>query len=142
MGSKKEEKKNKRKMRVRGGLFGTKNMPRLSVFRSNKYIRAQLIDDESGKTLASAGDLELKTDRKKETQKALKKSEKAKKKTSAGSGNSTSAKTDKAYQVGQLLAKKAKKKRIKKVQFDRGSYKYHGRVKALAQGAREGGLKF
>lgn len=84
--------------------------PRLSVFRSNKYIYAQIIDDERGITLVEA--------------------------------NSKSLKIEKAKEVGKLLAKKAIKKGIKTVWFDRGKYKYHGKVKALAEGAREGGLNF
>jgi large subunit ribosomal protein L18 len=112
------EKRLRRKKRIRAKIFGTKDKPRLSVFRSAKHIYAQLIDDEKNKTLVSASDLELKKSRKK-----LKKIEKAK-------------------EVGKLIAKKAQNLKIEKVVFDRGGYKYHGRVKALAEGAREGGLKF
>jgi large subunit ribosomal protein L18 len=112
------KKRLRRKKRIRAKIFGTKEMPRLSVFRSAKHIYAQLIDDEKNKTLVSASDLELKRSMKK-----LKKVEKAK-------------------EVGKLIAKKAKDLKIEKVVFDRGGYKYHGRVKALAEGAREGGLKF
>jgi large subunit ribosomal protein L18 len=89
--------------------------PRLCVFRSNKHIYAQLINDENGKVLLAASDLEVK---KGGTKKEL------------------------AHEVGKLIAQKAKKKKIEKVVFDRGGYKYHGRVKALAEGAREQGLIF
>lgn len=108
-------KRQRRAARTRAKIFGTIARPRLSVFRSNKHIYAQLIDDESGKTLAWAGDLAIK--------------EKNKKTVIAGG-------------VGKLLAQKAEAVKIKEVIFDRGGYKYHGRVKALADGAREGGLKF
>lgn len=110
--------KTKRQRRVRA-KFGLKlNRPRLSVFRSNHYIYAQIIDDIKGKTLVSESDLARKE-----------KGEKA-------------SKTQKAFQVGEQLAKKALKKNIKTVAFDRGSNKYHGRIKALAEGARKGGLEF
>lgn len=88
---------------------------RLSVFRSNKHIYGQLVDDEKKKTIVSLGDL-------------------------GDLGKLT--KTDKARKVGKLLAEKAIEKKISDVFFDRGRFKYHGRVKALAEGAREGGLKF
>ncbi len=100
--------------------MGTSAIPRLYVFRSNKHIYAQLIDDEKGKTLVSANDLELK-------------------KPSSGAKK---GKIGQAGAVGKLIAKKAIDKKIKKVVFDRGGYKYHGRVKALAEDAREAGLKF
>lgn len=99
-------------------IKGTLARPRLSVFRSNKAIYAQIIDDGKGKTLAAATSLKLG----KEAQKLTKK--------------------EKAFKTGQLLAKKALKAKIKKVVFDRRAYKYHGRVKALADGARKGGLQF
>ncbi|MFC1700082.1 50S ribosomal protein L18 [Patescibacteria group bacterium] len=105
--------KEKRKLRVRKKIFGTAEKPRLSIFRSNKNIRAQLIDDESGVTLVSANTTSLK-------------------------GKS---KTEIASKVGEELAKKALEKKIKHVVFDRSGYRYHGRVKALADGARKGGLK-
>ena len=98
-----------------------KSLPRLSVFRSNKYIFAQVIDDRVGKTLVAASEKELG-------------------KAPQNLGKMT--KTERAKKVGYLLAKKSKRKKIDKVVFDRGSFKYHGRVKALAQGAREGGLEF
>ena len=100
--------------RVRAKISGTSECPRLSVFRSLNSIYAQLIDDTSGKTVASASDKEVKI-----------------------KGN----KTAKAQAVGKLLAEKAVAKGITRVVFDRGVFKYHGRVKALAESAREGGLK-
>jgi large subunit ribosomal protein L18 len=112
------KKRLRRKKRIRAKVFGTKERPRLSVFRSAKHIYAQLIDDKENKTLISASDLEL---------------EKSKMKLK---------KIEKAREVGKLIAKKAKNLKIEKVVFDRGGYKYHGRIKALAEGAREGGLRF
>lgn len=114
----KREKRYRRHKKVRAKIFGTSFVPRLCVFRSNKHIYAQLIDDEKRRILVSASDLEFK------------KLEKLK------------SKIDKAREVGRLIAKKAMEKKIEKAVFDRGGYKYHGRVKALAEGAREGGLKF
>ncbi len=102
--------------RVRARVFGTKARPRLAVERSLKHVRAQLINDETGKTLAAAGDHEI--------------SAKVKGKTAL------------AAEVGKLLATKAVKAGIKTVVFDRRAHRYHGRVKALADGAREGGLIF
>lgn len=101
---------------MRAKISGTAKIPRLCVFRSSKHIYAQLIDDEKSKTLISTSDLEIK---------------KAKDK-----------KINLASKVGKLIAKKAIEKKITKVVFDRGGYKYHGRVRALAEGAREGGLSF
>lgn len=106
----------KRKLRVRRKVAGTKEMPRLSVFRSNNYIYGQLIDDVTGKTLVALGK-EVKDLHKKKT------------------------KTEAAFETGKMLAKKALENKIKKVVFDRNGYKYHGRVKSFAQGAREGGLE-
>jgi large subunit ribosomal protein L18 len=128
----KKVKRNIRKKRIRAKVVGTRLSPRLSVFRSNKHIYAQLIDDGAGKTLVSASDRDM-ANKKNKTQRAQKKTEKSENKNS---------KIEKAGLVGESLAKKAKAKKIKKVVFDRGGYKYHGRVKALAEGAREGGLKF
>jgi large subunit ribosomal protein L18 len=103
-----------RKQRVRAGIYGTAEQPRLSVFRSNRFIYAQLIDDSAGRTLAAASSKEVKT---------------------------TGDKKVQAKAVGLLIAKKAKEKGIKSTVLDRGAYKFHGRVKALAEGAREGGLQ-
>jgi large subunit ribosomal protein L18 len=106
----------RRRRRIRGKIAGTAERPRLAVFRSNAGISAQLIDDLAGKTLASASWHGLKS---------LK-------------GN----KTDQAKEVGKLLAANAKAAGVEACVFDRGGYLYHGRVKALADGAREGGLTF
>lgn len=116
----KQEKKARRAGRVRARIKGTAEMPRLSVFRSNKHIFLQLINDEKRKTIASVGDLNVK----------------------GKTGSQKMTKTKKAYEIGMKMAELAKTKKIKNVVFDRGSYKYHGRVKAAADGAREGGLKF
>ena len=110
------EARQRRHRRVRGKLFGTAERPRLVVFRSNRGIEAQLVDDVDAKTLAAASWLNLK--------KSFK-------------GN----KTDQAAEVGKLLAQNAKKANIEACVFDRAGYLYHGRVKALAEAAREGGLK-
>lgn len=107
----------KRKRRVRAKIFGTKNRPRLSVFRSNRYIYAQVVNDDERKTLLSLSSKKVKSDPKLN-------------------------KTQIAALIGEELAKKAKTKKIEKVVFDRGGYRYHGRVKALAEGARKGGLEF
>lgn len=112
----KQEKRYRRHKRVRAKIKGTAKVPRLCVFKSAKHIYAQLIDDEKGKTLASVRDLEIKKTKDK--------------------------KTSLATEIGKLIAKKAIEKKINKVVFDRGGYKYHGKVKALADGAREAGLKF
>ncbi len=119
----KKEKREQRHRRVRAKIKGTSKIPRLCVFRSNKHIYAQLIDDEKGKTLVSTSDLDIKT---KIT------------KTKKGLTNKAAI----AYKVGEILAKKAIEKKFEKVVFDRGGNKYHGRIKALADSARENGLKF
>jgi len=111
------KKRKQRKNRIRAKVKGTRDCPRLSVFRSNKYIYLQLIDDQAGQTLVFANDQELKSKIKQ-------------------------TKKQKAFAVGELLAEKALKAKIKKVVFDRAGYRYHGRVKAAAEGAREKGLKF
>jgi large subunit ribosomal protein L18 len=105
----------RRHKRVRKNVFGTAERPRLVVFRSNRGIAAQLVDDLEGKTLAAASWLDVR---------------KAK-----------GTKSDQAAEVGKLLAQNAKKANIESAVFDRGGYLYHGRVKALADAAREGGLK-
>ncbi|MCG6206683.1 50S ribosomal protein L18 [Rhodopseudomonas sp. HC1] len=111
----------RRKTRVRIALRRTANgRPRLSIFRSSKHIYAQVIDDLKGETLASASSLE---------------------KTLREAGN-TGADIDAAKAVGKLVAERAVKQGVKEVVFDRGGYLYHGRVKALADAAREGGLSF
>jgi len=111
----------RRKWRVRRKLHGTSERPRLTVFRSNNGIYAQLIDDVQGRTLVTASTLSSE----------IREGVKEKKK-----------KVDISRDVGQLLAQKAKEKGLQKVVFDRGPYLYHGRVKALADGARKGGLTF
>jgi large subunit ribosomal protein L18 len=110
------EARHRRHRRVRGKVTGTAERPRLVVTRSNRGIVAQLVDDAGGRTLASASWLQVKSFK----------------------GN----KTAQAAEVGKLLAEKAKATKIAGVVFDRGGYLYHGRVKALADAAREGGLKF
>lgn len=131
------ERRLKRRKRIRSKIFGTSKVPRLSVFRSNKHIYAQIIDDEKGETLVAASDLELKQDGGKKDPSRAHDGVPNKKGLQKGY-----AKTYKARMVGEILAKKALKKKISRVVFDRGGYKYHGRVKALAEGARKGGLKF
>ena len=108
---------------MRSKIIGTSEVPRLCVFRSNKYTYAQVIDDSKGATLISV------------TMEDIKKESKRKSKDAHG-------KSEVARGIGKLVAEKAMGKKIEKVVFDRGGYKYHGRVKALAEGAREGGLKF
>ncbi len=109
--------RNKRHQRVRNKVSGTPECPRLSVFRSSKHIYAQIIDDVNGVTLAAASSLDKGFD--------------------GNGGNAEGAK-----KVGEAVAKAALDKKIENVVFDRGGYLYHGRVKELAEGAREGGLKF
>ena len=111
------EARKRRHKRVRGKVSGTAERPRLVVTRSNRGIVAQLVDDLQGRTLASASWLQVK-----KTFKGDKKSQ--------------------AAEVGKLLAESAKQSKIQSVVFDRGGYLYHGRVKTLAEAAREGGLKF
>jgi large subunit ribosomal protein L18 len=106
----------RRHRRIRGKIAGTADRPRLAVFRSNLGISAQLIDDQAGKTLAAAS--------------------------WQGLSKFKGSKTDQAKEVGKLLAAGAKKAGVETCVFDRGGYLYHGRVKALAEGAREGGLTF
>jgi len=142
---KKQGKRYRRHKRVRAKIFGMANRPRLCVFRSNKHIYAQLIDDEKGKTLTEASDLELKksvSHRSKVLVEEVKGSKQKEQKTKEEAKNPLSGKAANAYEVGRLIAKKSLEKKIEKVVFDRGGYKYHGRVKALAEGAREEGLKF
>ena len=137
----KADRRYRRHERVRAKVFGTAERPRLCVFRSAKHIYAQLMDDEKGHTLVAASDLELKTKRKKERKKR-KKFPPSKAPAPAEASVGKSRKIAIAYEVGNLIAEKALKKNIKKAIFDRGGYKYHGRVKALAEGARERGLRF
>lgn len=113
----KTARRKKVRKRIRGKITGTASKPRLSVFRSNKEIYAQLIDDIAAHTMIAASSREADID-------------------------NTLPNTEVAKKVGELVAKKALDAGINKVKFDRGGYPYHGRVKALAEGAREGGLQF
>ena len=106
-----------RHKRTRKKISGPKDKPRLSVFRSLNHIYAQIINDDNGITLLQANSLELKTTK-------------------------TQTKTSIAEEVGKLLGQRAKEKKVKKVVFDKGGYKYHGRIKALANSARKEGVKF
>ena len=108
------ERRFKRHLRVRNKIAGTAERPRLVVFRSLKHIYAQLVDDNARRTLATVSDLGI------------------------GEGK----KGDRASQVGKLIAERAKSAGITRVVFDRAGYRYHGRIKAVADGAREGGLEF
>jgi len=112
----KNEKLARRHKKIRMTISGTEKRPRISVFRSNKGVYVQLIDDVSGKTIVSANQKELKA--------------------------SSDKKSDTAFKLGKLLAEKAISKKVTEAVFDRGGYKFHGRVKAVAEGAREGGLIF
>lgn len=112
----KNEKLARRHKKIRSIISGTEQRPRVSVFRSNKGMFIQLIDDNSGKTIVSANMKELK--------------------------DSKDTKIEAAFKLGKMLAEKASQKKISQAVFDRGGYKYHGRVKAVADGAREGGLVF
>jgi len=129
--------------RIRQKVRGTGERPRLAVFRSVKHIYAQLIDDRKGHTLAAASSGEKAGDKKSEEKNSSekpaseKKSEKASSEKSANGGNVAGAK-----HVGKLIAERAKAQGVTKVVFDRGGYLYHGRVKALADAAREAGLEF
>jgi large subunit ribosomal protein L18 len=111
----KEKRRLRIRMRIRKTISGSAAAPRLSVFRSNKEIYAQLIDDNTGTTLAAASSREIKN---------------------------SDNKSNTAVAVGKLIAEKAAKAGVSEVTFDRGGYLYHGRVKSLAEGAREAGLKF
>jgi large subunit ribosomal protein L18 len=111
----KQAKRIRRKGRVRAKVSGTAACPRLSVFRSNRGIYAQIINDEIGRTIASVSSKEIKL---------------------------TGKKIEVSLELGKLIAQKALAKSVSRVVFDRNGYKYHGRVKALAEGARQGGLKF
>ena len=116
MSKKQDEKRIRRHKRIRAKIAGTAERPRLSVFKSNKYLYAEIIDDVAGRTLAAASSLEFK-----EFNKKVK---------------------DEAREVGKTIAQRAGDKKIKKIVFDRGGYVYTGKVKALADGARDGGLVF
>lgn len=112
----KNERKIKRQVRTRAKIKGTESRPRLSVFKSNRFIYAQIINDAVGKTIVGVSEKQIK--------------------------EKLTGKSARAKAVGILVAKKALDKKIKKVVFDRGSYSYHGRISEIAKGAREGGLEF
>lgn len=111
----KQLKRTRRQGKIRTKIQGISSCPRLSVFKSNKGMFLQLIDDNKGITLVSANIGEIKE---------------------------KMTKTEASFQLGELIAKKAMAKKIEKIVFDRGGFRYHGRVKAVAEGARKGGLKF
>jgi len=127
----KKQKRDRRHLKIRTRIFGTAVLPRLAVFRSNKFMYAQLIDDENARTLVSASSLTGK--------KGVKE---GKVKDSAKSAKKNLKKIDAATIVGKTIAEKALAMKIKSVVFDRGGFGYRGRIKALAEGARLGGLKF
>lgn len=120
----KKVKKARRHLKIRAKIKGTAKAPRLAVFRSNAHIYAQLIDDDKAITLASASDMELKS------------------KKSADKKAVVGRKISESKEVGLLIAEKAKKLGVEAAVFDRGGFRYHGRIKSVADGAREGGLKF
>lgn len=112
----------RRHARIRSHVSGSAARPRLSIYKSNRYLHAQIIDDEKGVTLAAGSTKEFKK--------------------SAKGGSASGGKTDAAVWLGEELAKRAKDKGIKTVVFDRGGFRYTGRVAAIAKAAREGGLEF
>ncbi len=114
----KRERRNRIKLRIRGRMTGTSDIPRMSVFRSNKQIYAQIVDDKTGKTILAASSKEKEI------------------------ADQKVNKIDQAKLVGKSIAGKAKDKGIENVVFDRNGYLYHGRIKSLAEAARENGLKF
>ncbi len=116
MNTKKEKRINRHK-KIRSKIHGTADRPRLFVFKSNQHIYAQLINDEKAKILASASDKDLK-------------------------GSKNAKKSEMAKEVGMIIAKKAIENKVEKVVFDRGGFIFHGRIKAVADGAKEGGLQF
>lgn len=115
----KKQARKRRHRRIRARIKGTSERPRFSVFRSNRHVWAQLIDDKIGKTILSSSDKEI-----------------------AGNKKNQNVNVSQGESVGGAIAKKAKEKKINSVLFDRGGYKYHGLIKAVAEGARKGGLKF
>lgn len=121
----KQVKRQRRHKRIKAKISGTKDRLRLCVFRSHSHIYAQLIDDDKKKVICSANDLKIKASKAKSSGK-----------------EEMSQKRQLAFKVGKMIAEKALEKKIEKVVFDRGGYKYHGRIKAVAEGAREGGLQF
>ncbi len=118
--AKKQQLRQRRHFRLRTQVIGSATKPRLSVFRSNSHIYAQLIDDQTGKTIVSANDQKMTEIKAKDL----------------------SGKVARAYEVGKMIGQAALDKKVEQIIFDRAGYKYHGRIKALAEGAREAGLKF
>lgn len=114
----KQQHRTRRHQRVRAKIRGTAEKPRVSVFKSNRHIFVQIIDDKSGKTILSS------------------------KVVSDGKNKINGTKMEKSFKIGEILAEKAKEAGIKKVVFDRGGFKYHGRIKAIADGLRKGGINF
>jgi large subunit ribosomal protein L18 len=110
----KTDRRNRRKLKIRSRIIGTNERPRLSVFRTNQHIYAQLVDDANSQTILASSDVKLEK----------------------------GTKSEKAKLVGENLAKLAQTKKITKVVFDRNGFKFHGRIKELAQGAKDGGLIF
>lgn len=131
----KKQKRIRRHSKIKSRVFGTSRVPRLCVFKSAKHIYCQLIDDEKNKVILSANDLEIKKTKIKKTKEEKKEKEEKEEK------KEMSPKLAVSYEVGKLIAKKAKENKIEKAIFDRGGFAYHGRIMALAEGAREGGLK-
>ena len=123
--STKQIKRTQRRKRVRARIIGTSDRPRISVFRSNRNVWVQLIDDSAHRTIAAASTWDAKTGKKSKTKK---------------SGSIATVQT--AEKVGEMIAEKAREHKIEQAVFDRGGYKYHGIVKSVADGARKGGLKF
>jgi len=123
-----KEQRKRRHKRIRVKISGTKEKPRFCVFKSNKHIYAQIIDDEKKATLVSASDFDIYSHTKRGQ--------------SAKGDNINKSKIEIAQKVGELMAQKAKDQKITKVVFDRGGFRYQGRVKALAEGARKAGLIF
>ncbi len=119
----KNQRRARRKAKIRSKIFGNAKCPRLSVYRSNSSMYIQLIDDAKGKTIASAHTKELKD-------------------VKVSKDDELGRKEKTAFMLGELIAKKGIEKKIKKIVFDRGFYLYHGRVKAVGEGARKGGLVF
>lgn len=110
----KRDRRNRRKLKIRNRVIGTNERPRLSVYRTNQHIYAQLVDDSNSQTILATSDVKLEK----------------------------GTKSEKAKLVGEKLAKLAQTKKITKVVFDRNGFKFHGRIKELAQGAKDGGLIF
>lgn len=118
----KQNKRHRRHKRIRSKIEGTGDVPRLCIFRSNQHTWAQLINDQNGTTLVASNDIELEKQ--------------------GASVNKNATKAQKAQKVGEAISKKAQDKKIKRVVFDRAGYKYHGRVKAVKEGAEKKGLSF